>query len=367
MRIKSYSYKTPHLLSSPATILIIALTASFSSSVMLAKAHESNQAPVRQQQVQSPKTSNLSQRSEPESPMALIKAAQQLAERGEQLDLALEYVRRATAIPPVPNDAVPRSSFFLVLAYVQIKRGEFNQAIDTLTNGVQSAPEYARLDQYLNYLALAYEKAGRIDDAIETYITLAGGTREVISRPSEQLVALYRQRFGSLDGLQEKIEDNHRKARRKFYVDNQVLSLPAPWWMLPDLNGLDVSMSDFAGKVTVMSFLYTGFQTDNEENALKFMQELYEKYRDKGVAFICVDETNATKRETIKEGLQRRGISLPTVIDSNAEIARRYGTYDSLIVLIDEHGRIRFKNTLWHDYRPFVKEQIEFLVQSRTR
>jgi tetratricopeptide (TPR) repeat protein len=98
-------------------------------------------------------------------PMVYINTAQLLADRGEQLDAALAYVQRAMSIPPVPNDAVPRGSFFLVLAHVRIKRGEFEQAITTLTRGIEGARYYSLDERYLSYLGLAYEKAGRIDDA----------------------------------------------------------------------------------------------------------------------------------------------------------------------------------------------------------
>ena len=51
------------------------------------------------------------------------------------------------------------------------------------------------------------------------------------------------------------------------------------------------------------------------------------------------------------------------VIAPDGEVAKRYGTIESLIVLIDETGIIRFKNSLWHDYHPFVTEQIEYLLK----
>jgi tetratricopeptide (TPR) repeat protein len=181
-------------------------------------------------------------------PMCFIRTAQSLADRGEQLDVALACVERAMAIPRRPNDAVPRESFFLTLAYVQIRRREFDQAIATLTRGAQRSPEYASLDQYLIYLGLAYENSGRIDAAIETYMTLAGGLKEISQEPSERLVTLYLKRFGSLGGLKEKIEANRLKARKKFFVDNHLLNIPAPAWSLQDLDGRQVNFSDFSKK-----------------------------------------------------------------------------------------------------------------------
>jgi tetratricopeptide (TPR) repeat protein len=300
-----------------------------------------------------------------QDPMSCIRLAQLLADKGEQLDAALAYVQRAYSIPAVPNDAVPRESFFLVEAYVRIRRGEFEQAIATLTRGVQRAPYYARGERYLSYLGLAYEKTGRIDEAIETYISLAGGIKTISDKPGKNLLALYRKRYGKLAGLEDRIEANRLMARQKLFVDSQRLNIPAPDWVLQDLDGRDVKLSDFANRVVVLRFVTTQFGDDVEK--LKFLQEQYEKYQKMGVAFICIDEGYPhpieQRRHNIREALARVQVTIPIVIDPDGEVARRYATLESLIVLIDTTGTIRFKNSLWHDYHPFITEQIEYLLK----
>ncbi len=299
-----------------------------------------------------------------DDPMCFIRTARSLAERGEQLDLALACVKRAMAILPVPNDAVPRGSFFLTLAYVQIKRGEYEQAIATLSRGAQRSPEYARLDEYLNYLGIAYENTGRIDEAIETYVTLASGLKEISDEPSERLVTLYLKRFGSLHGLKERIEANRLKARRKFFVDNHLLSVPAPAWSLKDLDGKHVSLSDFSENILVLSFVSAG--GNSNEQVLTFLQAKHEKYRARGVAFVCIDYTENPDPQAIKANLERMRVTITTLTDYS-EVARSYKTLEPLIVLIDKQGMIRFRNTVWHDYFPFVTEQIEFLLESKEK
>jgi len=301
-----------------------------------------------------------------QDPMSCIHLAQLLADRGEHLDDALTYVQRAFSFPPVPNDAVPRQSFFLVLAYVRIKRGEFEQAIATLKSGLAGAPYYSRDWRYLSYLGLAYEKAGRIDEAIETYMSLAGGVKAVSDKPVESLLALYRKRYGSLAGLEDRIETMRLEARQKLFVDSQkVRAIPAPHWVLQDLDGRDVKLSDFANSVVVLRFVTTQFEDDLEK--LKFLQEVYDKYQKRGVVFICIDEGYPhpikQRRENIREALDRVRVTIPIVIDPDGEVAKRYGTIQSLIVLIDKTGIIRFQNSLWHDYHPFVTEQMEYLLK----
>ena len=295
-------------------------------------------------------------------PMCFIRAAQSLAERGEQLDLALAYVKRAYSIAPVPNDAVPRESFFLTLGYLQIRRREFDKAITTLTLGAKTAPEYGRLRQYLTYLALAYESAGRIDEAIDTYVTLAAGMGESSSPPSDELINLYRNRFGSLDGLQARIETQRLTARRKFYVDHYLMSTPAPGWSLHDVDGKEVSLADFSGKIVVLSFLMAGGNT--HEPILKFLQSEYEKYKDKGVEFVSIDYTEQPNTREIKTNLQRLGVTIPMLVDYS-QVAKQYKTIEPLIVLIDQKGIIRFKYSYWRDCQPFVTAQLDYLLESK--
>ena len=297
-----------------------------------------------------------------DNPMCFIRAARSFADRGEQLDLALACVERAGEIRPLPNDAVPRASFFLTLAYVQIKRREFDQAIATLKQGAQHAPEYARLDEYLNYLGLAYENSGRIDDAIETYVTLAGGLQEISRAPSETLVTLYRKRFGSLDGLKEKIESNRLAARQKFFVDNHLLNIQAPPWSLRDLEDKEVRLTDFSNMILVLAFLSTGGNT--HDSMLEFLQAQYEKYKDQGIAFVLVDYLERPDIQLSKTHLKELGVTIPTLIDYSV-VARRYNTIEPLIVLIDDKGVIRFRNSIWHNYHPYVTEQIKYLLESR--
>ncbi len=298
----------------------------------------------------------------PDYPMCFIETAQRLAERGEQLDLALACVRWAGAIPAVPNDAVPRESFFLTLAYVQIRRREFEQAIATLHQGSRNSSYYRRDDRYLTYLGLAYEGLGRIDEAIDTYITLAGGIRDVSAAPTERLVTLYRKRFGTLDGLTEKIETNRLNARRIFFVERELINIPAPDWSLRDLDGRQVSLSDFSQKILVLSFVSAG--GDVHESVLKFLQAQYDKYKDRNIAFVCIDDMADPNPQELKTNLQRMGVTIPFLINGSS-VARRYGYAEPSIVLIDQKGMIRFKNSIWHDFHPYVTEQLEFLLKSK--
>jgi tetratricopeptide (TPR) repeat protein len=217
--------------------------------------------------------------------------AELLADRGEFLDVALEYFNIADLIPKMPGDGINRSYFFLTLAHIQIKRGESKKAIDTLTkvsHGFISPFNYLIYVRLPYLLGLAYEKEGRVDDAIEAYVRMASGLKTVSDKPHENLVALYQKRYGDLDGLVEMIESARLKARYKEYIEGRWLLDKAPQWTLQDTSGKSISLTDFANKIIVQCFVTTQYQSDVEE--LKYIQGLSDKYKDQGVVFICIDE-----------------------------------------------------------------------------
>ena len=71
------------------------------------------------------------------------------------------------------------------------------------------------------------------------------------------------------------------------------------------------------------------------------LQAQYEKYKDKGIAFVCIDDTEKPDTKAIKINLERMGVTIPTLTDYS-EVARSYKTVEPLIVLIDEKDMIRF-------------------------
>jgi peroxiredoxin len=218
-------------------------------------------------------------------------------------------------------------------------------------------------------LGLAYEREGRVDDAIEAYVRMASGLKTVSAKPHENLAALYQKRYGDLDGLEEMIESARLKARHKEYVEGRWLVDKAPQWTLQDTSGKSISLTDFANKIIVQCFVTTQYQSDVEE--LKYIQGLSDKYKDQGVVFICIDEGYPhpieLRRKKVENAFVRGGITLPIVIDPDGKIAKQYNITESSTLLIDHEGVIRFKNhRFWNDNQANT-DQIDYLLKRQKK
>lgn len=124
-------------------------------------------------------------------------------------------------------------------AYVELGRHE--EAVRVLENAKADLGDPTK--ELLFFLARAYEKTGREDEAIDALIELLSAQ---IDRTAGSLLdSLYSERHGSLDGLSERIEE----ARRTF-------SKTAPGFTIAKDGGGEFSLEDLRGKVVLIAFWF---------------------------------------------------------------------------------------------------------------
>lgn len=116
---------------------------------------------------------------------------------------------------------------------------------------------------------------------------------------------------------------------------------PAPDFVLEDLNGQQIRLSDYKGKVVVLNFWATWCPPCRKE--IPDFNELQAQYGDKGVQFIGValDEEGLPK---VKKWTSTNPVNYPVVI-ADAAIKKSYGEMNAIPVtlLIDRKGIIRTK------------------------
>jgi len=113
----------------------------------------------------------------------------------------------------------------------------------------------------------------------------------------------------------------------------------APDFVLKDVNGKDVKLSDFKGKIVVLNFWATWCGPCRKE--IPDFIELQEEYGKEGLQFIgiALDQEGAAK---VKPFVDKNKISYPILIGNN-DIADKYGGMNAIPVtfLIDRKGMIR--------------------------
>ena len=115
----------------------------------------------------------------------------------------------------------------------------------------------------------------------------------------------------------------------------------APAFRLPALDGRQVNLSDFRGKVVMVHFWATWCPPCVEE--LPTLDRLYHGLLGKDFALLAVsvDEGGA---EAVRAFLQKNHLSLPVLLDPQRSVAGQYGTFKfPETYLLDRNGVVRYK------------------------
>ena len=116
---------------------------------------------------------------------------------------------------------------------------------------------------------------------------------------------------------------------------------PAPAFTLQDLDGKNISLSDFRGKVVILDFWATWCPPCIKE--IPDFIELYEKYKDKGFAMlgISLDQAGIS---VVKSFAQKYKINYPIMM-TDGQVDKAYGGITSIptTFIIDPAGNMQKK------------------------
>jgi len=115
---------------------------------------------------------------------------------------------------------------------------------------------------------------------------------------------------------------------------------PAPDFQLENLDGQSISLSDFRGKTVLLNFWTTWCPPCVSE--MPYLQQVYEEWSEKGLAVLAINiGENPTE---VKGFLQAHNLSLPVLLDTKENAARKYNiTGIPTSFFIDSDGIIRVK------------------------
>jgi peroxiredoxin len=134
-----------------------------------------------------------------------------------------------------------------------------------------------------------------------------------------------------------------------------------PTFTLPDLDGADVTLSDYRGKVVVLDLWATWCPPCREE--IPFLVELYEDLKNEGLVVVGVG-LDQGGRNTLAPFVDENGITYPILV-GNREVQAAYGvTGIPTTFLIGRDGKISAKHVGYHpsmaeSFRAEVKALLE--------
>ncbi len=93
---------------------------------------------------------------------------------------------------------------------------------------------------------------------------------------------------------------------------------------LPDLENNDVKISSFLEKGPLMIGFWATWCTPCKEE-LRKLQDIYEKYKDKGFTYIAVNQDNQKSISKVKSYITSQGYTFPVLLDIDKKVIEAFG------------------------------------------
>ena len=140
------------------------------------------------------------------------------------------------------------------------------------------------------------------------------------------------------------------------------LPRPAPDFLLPDMNGQAVRLSQLKGKVVLLNVWATWCGPCRQE--MPTMEALTHKLSDEDFVLLAVSQ-DVDGAITVKPYLQEGGYTFPVLLDVQGEVGRKYGVtgYPETFI-IDRQGQVVYHHIGYNDWaQPQVEETLRRLIQ----
>ena len=140
------------------------------------------------------------------------------------------------------------------------------------------------------------------------------------------------------------------------------LPRPAPDFLLPDVRGQAVRLSQLKGKVILLNIWATWCGPCRQE--MPTMETLAHKLSGEDFVVLAVSQ-DVDGAITVKPYLQEGGYTFPVLLDVQGEVGRKYGVtgYPETFI-IDRQGQVVYHHIGYHDWaQPHIEETLRRLIQ----
>ncbi|WP_404442609.1 thiol-disulfide oxidoreductase ResA [Sutcliffiella horikoshii] len=129
-----------------------------------------------------------------------------------------------------------------------------------------------------------------------------------------------------------------------FFESKEIVDVgdEAPNFVLTDLEGNEVMLSDYRGKGVFLNFWGTWCKPCERE--MPYMENQYQAFKDQGVEVIAVNirETNLA----VEKFRDRHGLTFPIPMDKSDQVRQAYGILPlPTTILLDENGKVVKKSS----------------------
>lgn len=264
------------------------------------------------------------------------------------------------------------ASVYLLRGQVHDDLGNLDQALTDLHKSYKLSPLAATAAA----LAGIAEKRRNTDQAIDYYSHAfvrsieapEGVERDEIRRKLSQL---YVAKYGSEQGLGDRLlktydtltkDDTERLAKLEPPNPNENVTDPLQF-KLTRLNGGDVRLADYKGKIVVTNFWATWCGPCRIEMPL--LEQAMEKYKDdKDVVFLAINTDD--DRNYVEPYVKGQKIKLPVVYANNLDAEFRVTSIPTTIIF-DRQGQVAFRQAGYNSREDFVAVLSEKVEAAKNR
>jgi peroxiredoxin len=124
-------------------------------------------------------------------------------------------------------------------------------------------------------------------------------------------------------------------------TESQIEGTPAPDFTLPDLNGINHTLSNYKGKVVFLNIWATWCQPCKDE--MPSMEKLYQKFKDKDFAMLAVSIDKDGKK-SVEPFMKEYKLTFPALLDPEGTTSKLYKTTGvPETFIIDKKGTVIHK------------------------
>ncbi len=126
---------------------------------------------------------------------------------------------------------------------------------------------------------------------------------------------------------------------------------PAPDFTLKDLDGHDVHLASFRGKVVVLEWFNPGCPFVNKSHDVGSLKGLAKRHEAEGVVWLAINSSAAGKQgagiDANRDGAKKLAIDHPILLDDTGAVGKTYGaTNTPNMFVIDKAGTLAYAGAI---------------------
>ncbi len=149
---------------------------------------------------------------------------------------------------------------------------------------------------------------------------------------------------------------------------------PAPAFALKGVDGKEVKLADFAGKIVVLEWSNAGCPFCVRHAKNKTAEKTMAGFKDKGVVWVSIDSTATATAEATAKFTKENGMTGPYLLDPTGATGKAYGAKTTPhMFVIDAKGNLAYSGAIDDDAdgkkenaRNYVKEAVDALLKGST-